>query len=345
MTPVRNRSMKSVQIVEYRQPFQYGDRNVPKLQPHEVLIEVKASGLCSTDIHLLEGRVDLGQLPRIPGHEIAGEIVDIGSEIVTWQTGQRITVAIDVSCGECVHCLTGQTQRCPFKQRIGFERDGGHAGYVAVPATNLVLLPDSVTYEEASILPDAVACMYHCLVAQGQLRVNQTVVILGVGGLGIHGVQIARLAGAEVIATSRRAHRLEAAKEFGAIPVNPVAEDLAKVVDDFTRGVGADVVADCIGTTTSIQEGLSLLRPGGRLLVIAYIDEMFQIPSIPLFSTEKEIIGCRGSTRQELVEVVDLVAQGKIRSIIGAEYSLSQIHQAVSCLEAGDVMGRIVLTR
>jgi len=345
MTPVRNRSMKSVQIVEYRQPFQYGDRNVPKLQPHEVLIEVKASGLCSTDIHLLEGRVDLGQLPRIPGHEIAGEIVDIGSEIVTWQTGQRITVAIDVSCGECVHCLTGQTQRCPFKQRIGFERDGGHAEYVAVPATNLVLLPDSVTYEEASILPDAVACMYHCLVAQGQLRVNQTVVILGVGGLGIHGVQIARLAGAEVIATSRRAHRLEAAKEFGAIPVNPVAEDLAKVVDDFTRGVGADVVADCIGTTTSIQEGLSLLRPGGRLLVIAYIDEMFQIPSIPLFSTEKEIIGCRGSTRQELVEVVDLVAQGKIRSIIGAEYSLSQIHQAVSCLEAGDVMGRIVLTR
>lgn len=345
MTPVRNRSMKSAQIVEYRQPFQYGDRNVPKLQPHEVLIEVKASGLCSTDIHLLEGRVDLGQLPRIPGHEIAGEIVDIGSEIVTWQTGQRITVTIDVSCGECVHCLTGQTQRCPFKQRIGFERDGGHAGYVAVPATNLVLLPDSVTYEEASILPDAVACMYHCLVAQGQLRVNQTVVILGVGGLGIHGVQIARLAGAEVIATSRRAHRLEAAKEFGAIPVNPVAEDLAKVVDDFTRGVGADVVADCIGTTTSIQEGLSLLRPGGRLLVIAYIDEMFQIPSIPLFSTEKEIIGCRGSTRQELVEVVDLVAQGKIRSIIGAEYSLSQIHQAVSCLEAGDVMGRIVLTR
>ncbi len=345
MTQPHSSSMQAVQIVEYRQPFEYGQRNVPTPQPNEVLIEVKASGLCSTDIHLLQGRVDLGQLPRIPGHETAGEIVELGSAVVGWQIGQRVTIAIDIACGECVHCLAGQTQRCPFKTRIGFERDGGHAGYVAVPAANLVLLPDNVSYQEASILPDALACMYHCLIAQGQLRVNQKLVILGVGGLGIHGVQIARLAGAEVVATSRRAHRLEAAQEFGAIPVNPIEDDLAKTVADFTRGVGADVVADCIGTIASIQEGLSLLRPGGKLLVIAYIDELFQVPSIPLFSLEKEIIGCRGSTKQELMKVVDLVAQGKLKSVVGAEYPLSQIHQAVARLEAGDVMGRIVLVR
>jgi D-arabinose 1-dehydrogenase-like Zn-dependent alcohol dehydrogenase len=127
--------------------------------------------------------------------------------------------------------------------------------------------------------------------------------------------------------------------------VNPIEDDLAKTVADFTRGVGADVVADCIGTIASIQEGLSLLRPGGKLLVIAYIDELFQVPSIPLFSLEKEIIGCRGSTKQELMKVVDLVAQGKLKSVVGAEYPLSQIHQAVARLEAGDVMGRIVLVR
>lgn len=337
--------MNAVQILNYRQPFHYGEYPLPRPHANEVLVEVKASGLCSTDLHLLEGRVNLGQLPRIPGHEIAGEIVELGADVGDWQVGQRVTVALDVTCKNCVHCLTGQTQRCPNKVRIGFERDGGHAQFVAVPADNLVSLPANLSYAEAAILPDAVACMYHCLIAQGKVGINQKVVILGVGGLGIHGVQIARLAGAEVLATSRRAHRLAIAREYGALPVNPLEKDLAQVVGDFTRGVGADVVADCVGTQDSIREGLSLLRPGGKLLVIAYIDEEFVLPSIPLFAAEKEVIGCRGSTRQELIDVVDLVAQGKIKAVIGAEYPLSQIHEAVACLNDGNMVGRIVLTR
>ena len=337
--------MKAVQILKYRDPFHYGEYPRPKLRAREVLVEVKASGLCSTDLHLLEGRVNLGPLPRIPGHETAGEIAELGPDVNDWEVGHRVTVAIDVTCRRCVHCLTGQTQRCPDKVRIGFERDGGHAQLVAVPADNLVALPDNLSHEEAAILPDAVACMYHCLIAQGKVGINQKVVILGVGGLGIHGVQIARLAGAEVLATSRREHRLQIAGDYGAIPVDPTRQDLAEAVHDFTQGAGADVVADCIGTQKSIQEGLHLLRPGGKLLVIAYIDEEFIIPSIPLFAPEKEIIGCRGSTRQELIEVVDLVARGNIKPIIGAEYPLSQIDQAVACLNAGEMVGRIVLTR
>lgn len=339
------KTMRAVAVTQYGTRLELIEAPVPTPKPDEVLIQVHASGLCSTDLHLLNGRQPLGSLPRILGHEIAGTIVALGSNVCTWQVDDRVIVAIDVICGGCVQCRTGQTQRCSFKTRIGFERDGGHAGYVAVPASNVVLLPNNISYEDASILPDALACMYHSLITQGQLRVNQRLVILGIGGLGIHGVQIARLAGAEVVATSRRAHRLQAAKEFGAISVNPIEEDLAKIVDDFTGGAGADVVADCIGTIASIQEGLSLLRPGGKLLVVAYIDEVFQVPSIPLFSLEKEIIGCRGSTKQDLIEVVNLVAQGELKSVIGAEYPLSQIHQAVALLEAGDVVGRIVLIR
>jgi len=337
--------MHAVQILNYRNPFHYGEYPRPEPRANEVLVEVKASGLCSTDLHLLEGRVDLGQLPRIPGHETAGEILELGPDVSGWEVGERVTVAIDVTCKSCVHCLTGQTQRCPNKVRIGFERNGGHAQFVAVPADNLVSLPDNLSYTEASILPDAVACMYHCLIAQGEVGINQKVVVLGVGGLGIHGVQIARLAGAEVLATSRRAHRLQIAREYGALPVDPTRQDLRRAVRDFTQGAGADVVADCIGTQASLRQGLDLLRPGGKLLVIAYIDEEFIVPSIPLFATEMEIIGCRGSTRQELIEVVDLVARGRLRSVIGAEYPLSKIDQAVACLNAGEMVGRIVLTR
>jgi propanol-preferring alcohol dehydrogenase len=230
-------------------------------------------------------------------------------------------------------------------QRIGFERDGGHAEYVAVPAANLISLPYALAYDAAAILPDAVACMYHTLVGQGNVGVGQKVLIHGVGGLGIHGVQIARLAGADVIATSRQPQRLKIAEQYGAIPVNTAAESLKLRVNDLTRGEGMDVVVDNIGTRASVREGLSLLRPGGKFLVVAYLDDTFEVPSIPLFKSEQEIIGCRGSSKQDLEEVVRLTGLGKLEPVIGAHYPLEEIASAVERLERGDLVGRIVLTR
>jgi 2-desacetyl-2-hydroxyethyl bacteriochlorophyllide A dehydrogenase len=287
----------------------------------------------------------LGRLPRILGHESAGEIVELGEGVTGWNAGDRVTIAVDVVCCKCRHCLTGQTQRCPSMQRIGFERDGGHAEYVAVPASNVISLPPTLAYDAAAILPDAVACMYHSLVGQGKVGIGQKVLILGVGGLGIHGVQIARLAGADVIATSRQPQRLKIAEQYGAIPVNTAAESLKHRVGDLTRGEGMDVVVDNIGTRASLREGLSLLRPGGKFLVVAYLDDTFEVPSIPLFKTEQEIIGCRGSSKQDLEEVVRLTGSGKLKPVVGAHYPLEEIAAAAERLERGDLVGRIVLTR
>lgn len=338
-------SMKAVQIIEYNRPFHYGDCPFPDLGPNEALVRVKASGLCLTDLHLSQGRQRIEPLPRIPGHESAGEISALGTEVKGWKTGQRVLVVIDVPCQTCFHCLTGQTQRCRSLKRIGFERDGGHADYVAVPASNLISIPDHLNYEDVATLPDAGATMYHSLISQGKVGINQKVVILGVGGIGIYGVQLARMAGAQVLATSRKEARLAMAKEHGAIPLNPLKENLREAIKEFTRGEGADLVADCIGSVESIQDGLAVLKPGGKLLVIAYIDDNFLIPSIPFFSTEKEIIGCRGCNRQELIATLDLVAQGKIKPVIGARYPLSRINEAAKKLEEGEVVGRIILTR
>jgi propanol-preferring alcohol dehydrogenase len=252
---------------------------------------------------------------------------------------------IDVSCGRCRYCLAGQTQRCVELKRIGFERDGGHTEYVAVPIQNLIELPETLSFQDACILPDATACMYHSLVSQGKITANQKVLILGCGGLGVHGIQIARLAGAEVAATSRRDHRLKEAARLGAVPINTDEEDLSDVIREFTKGQGLDLVADCIGTQASISQGFSLLRPGGKLLVIAYLDSTFKFPSLPLFSKEKEIIGCRGTNKLELVEVVELVAGGRLQSIIGATFPLGEFIQATEVLQRGDTVGRIVITR
>ncbi len=337
--------MRAIVINRYGGKLETTNRPAPHPCAGEVLVHVHASGLCSTDTHLLSGRQPLGELPRIVGHELAGEIIGLGEGVSEWRAGDRVTAAIDVTCGKCRHCRTGQTQRCIAMTRIGFERDGGHAEYVAVPTANLVTIPRELDYESAAILPDAVACMYHSLICQGQLGVGDKVLILGVGGLGIHGVQIARLAGAQVLATSRRPERLEIASEYGATPVNPAKESLPDVVEDFTQGEGVDLVVDNIGNRASVREGLELLRPGGKFLVVAYLDETFEVPSMPLFKTEQQIIGCRGSTKQDLIDVVRLVQQGRLKPVIGAHYPLDGIDSAVERLESGDLVGRIVLTR
>ena len=338
-------AMRAVVIAEYGGSLQATRRPVPWPGPGEVLVRVRASGLCSTDLHLLSGRQPLGELPRIVGHELAGDVVELGAGVTGWRAGDRVTAAIDVTCGRCRHCLAGDTQLCRSMKRIGFERDGGHADYVAVPAANLVALDDAISYEAAAILPDAVACMYHSLIHKGAVGIGQRVLILGVGGLGIHGVQIARCAGAEVMATSRQAQRLELAERYGAVGVNPAQESLEAAVARFTDGEGVDVVVDNVGNRASVLEGLKLLRPGGKFLVVAYLDETFEVPSIPLFKTELEIIGCRGSTRQDLIDVVRLVHTGKLTPILGASYALEQIGEAAARLESGDLVGRIWLTR
>jgi propanol-preferring alcohol dehydrogenase len=338
-------TMRAVVISRYGGSLEATTRPVPRPAPAEVLVRVRASGLCSTDLHLLSGRQPLGELPRIIGHELAGDIVEVGSGVTGWGQGNRVTASIDVICGRCRHCLSGNTQRCRAMTRIGFERDGGHADYVAVPAANLVALPADMAYEAAAILPDAVACMYHSLIHQGDIGIGQRVLILGVGGLGIHGVQIARSAGAEVIATSRRPHRLSLAERYGAIAVDTARGSLESTIAELTDGEGVDVVADNIGTRESVRQGLALLRPGGRFLVVAYLDETFEIPSLPFFKAEQQIIGCRGSTKQDLIDVVELVSTGRITPVLGASYPLGRIAEAVEHLESGDVPGRIWLNR
>jgi propanol-preferring alcohol dehydrogenase len=338
-------TMRALVVARYGGRPELAERPVPRPGPGEVLVRVRASGLCGTDLHLCSGRMPLGELPRILGHESAGDVAAVGEGATGWAVGDRVVLAIDVVCGRCRHCSEGQTQRCTTMQRIGFERDGGHAEYVAVPAANLIRLPDALPYEAAAILPDAVACMYHSLICRGRVRAGQTVLILGAGGLGIHGVQVARLAGATVIATSRRGDRLRLAELHGAVPVNPLTQVLAEVVIERTRGEGVDVVVDNVGTRESVREGLSLLCPGGRLLVVAYLDETFEVPAIPLFKPEREILGCRGASQQDLADVVRLVGAGKLCPVVGARYPLAEATAAVERLESGDVVGRIVLTR
>ena len=337
--------MRAIQIREYGTKFYLTETRIPDIGVNEVLVEVKASGLCLTDIHLLEGVQSVDPLPRVPGHENSGIISKVGSQVKGWRVGQRVVLGIDANCGRCEFCQRGQTELCIANQRVGFERDGGHADYVAVPAANLIELPDSISFDDACIIPDAIGCMYHSLVNLAGMRCGQKVAILGAGGLGLHGIQLVKLMGADVITTSRRTSRLEMAASMGAEVVDTGKEHIFDRVTKFTTGHGLDIVADCIGTKQSIREGLAMLKPGGTFLLLAYIDKELTFDSIPFFSKEKRILGCRGCTRLEIKQVIDLMAEGKLSSIIGARYPIEQFNEAAEELRQGHVVGRTVITR
>ncbi|MDP9364919.1 MAG: alcohol dehydrogenase catalytic domain-containing protein [Chloroflexota bacterium] len=312
--------------------------------PGEVLVRVGAAGLCSTDIHIWKGKLPTVTLPRITGHEGAGTVVEVGPAVEGIAVGDRVTISIYVTCDRCFHCRRGEENLCLHKVRIGFERDGSHAGLVSVPAQNVVHLPANVSLEEACILPDAVACMLHAIRTRGGVRAGDTVVILGgAGGLGMQGVQIARLCGARVVATSRRDDKLAAVAELAAIPVNPARHDLPGIVRELTEGRGVDVVIDNIGLPQSVDLAVSLLRRGGRAVVVGYQGEQFSGPFYDLVMGEKEIVGALAATKQDLRDAVTFVAEGRLRPVIAASYPLAAINDALSRLATMDVAGRIVL--
>ena len=312
--------------------------------PGEVLVKVRASGLCVSDIHIQDGKVGTVHLPYTPGHEMAGVIVAVGKGVDPARIGEHISAAIDIICGECEFCRTGRTNLCRSLVRIGFERDGSHEEYCVIPAKNAFKVDPTIPFEEITGIPDAVGCMYNGLKNQAKLGIGQTLLILGVGGLGMNAIQIAKLMGATVYATSRKADKLEVAKQMGADAVIDTSyEDLRTRVAELTNGRGVDVVLDNIGLEWSINEGVYMVRPGGKVLVCGYISEDFKVNYQEVMKFEKEILGMRGMTRQDMAEVVELVNQRKIVPYVYKTVPFEQINEALGLLRDGKTKGRVVL--
>lgn len=337
--------MKAAVISQFKQEIRVEDVATPEPGPGEVLVRVRASGLCGTDQHILDGRISTVRLPHIPGHEGAGEVAALGEGVTRFTLGQRVVAAIYVTCGRCYYCLTGQENMCEQAVRIGFERPGSHAEYMLVPAQNLFSIPENVSFETAAVTPDAVACMLHAIRQKAKVQAGQTVVILGgTGGLGMQGIQILKLMGVRVIIASRNDNRLAIAAELGADHlINVSTEDWVAAVRRLTRGRGADVVIDNVGLSETVDQAVSAVRRAGRVVVVGYLTDRFTASLITLFMNEIEVVGCRASTRQDLVDVLQWTAEGRITPYVSRTYALSEINQGLEDLAAGKFVGRSVL--
>ncbi|MBO0783081.1 MAG: alcohol dehydrogenase catalytic domain-containing protein [Ktedonobacteraceae bacterium] len=187
--------MKAIRLVEPLSPLQMHEIPVPTIGEGDVLVRVRAAGICHSDVHFRAGKVPVQPLPRTLGHEIAGVVEQVGSHVTTIKVGNRVCVHYVLSCGECCYCHMGNEQLCPQGSIIGSHVDGGYAEYVAVPERNAVHLPEEIPFEHGAILMCSSATAFHAL-HKSRLKSGETVAIFGVGGLGVSAIQLAYAFGA-----------------------------------------------------------------------------------------------------------------------------------------------------
>jgi len=290
------------------------DVPVPEPGPGEVLVRVMACGICLSDVHLLDGTLP-APLPEVtPGHEAAGVIERVGPGVPPhWQPGQRAVLFAGRVCGECPACAGGQFEQCTDTEIMGFNYDGAWAEFVVVPYVALAAFGDDLPFEQAAILADAVATPYAGLTERAGLRVGQSVGLWGIGGLGVHAVQIARLVGAApIIALDPLPAARERALALGADhALDPAADDIPGTIRELTGGL--DLAVDLVGANTVLAQAARCLGGGGRLLMIGVSMEPIALgPAVMFGMAGHSLLGHLGYRKRHLDELITLVRTGRL---------------------------------
>ena len=338
--------MRAMRLEQYNEPLVLREFPTPQPGLDEVLVRVAACGVCRTDVKILRGEISspIVNLPHTLGHEPAGEVVAVGSGVKGVNAGDHVVVYFYINCGHCEMCQKDRGNVCFDIKRLGFELPGAYADYLIVPANHVISIGD-LDYQLAAVLPDAVAVPYHAIRRQARVESGQDVLIVGVGGLGVHAIQIAKLEGARVIAADVDEVRLDLARRLGADEVvNVRAGDPSGQVKGLTDGVGADAVIEIVGTPESLAWTLPATKRGGRLIIVGYAPgRPWPLDTMAMHYNEWEVIGSRVETKAELVEVVGLVQTGKLKPVVTRTFSLEEANEALAEVAAGHVTGRCVL--
>lgn len=330
-------------VERFGQPLQLREIPTPRPAAGEVLVRVRAAGVCATDLKLRDGLLPTVRRPQIPGHEIAGEVVEVGPGVSSPVLGERVAVYAYVVCNTCRMCSAGRENLCEeMPRRLGFELPGGFAEYVAIPAANCLPAGPSVPFDELAIMADAVLSIFHAL-QMAEAVEGDWIAIIGVGGLGLHGVQLARQGGLRVVAVDRLPGRLELARELGAEAAVTEGEGWVEAVHEATGG-GVRTAINVVGSPQSLAESLSCLATGGKLLCVAYSPgHPFPADTFAMHLGELSIQGTRGGTRAEFHEIIRRRTEGRLRCIVDRRFPLEEVNEALALIGSADVVGRSVV--
>ncbi|MGZ4136564.1 MAG: alcohol dehydrogenase catalytic domain-containing protein [Actinomycetota bacterium] len=323
------------------------DVDDPRPGPGEVLVRIHAAGVCGTDLHILDGMIKPDPYPMTLGHEAAG-VVEAAGEGVGLAPGTAVAIYNKIYCGRCEQCLRGRTNICDNEpDQLGFNRDGGDAEYVVVPEQNAVRVPEGVDLATASVLTCAGMTAMHATRLSG-LRVGDTAVVDGIGGVGILVTQAAAHAGARVIAIADSNDKLDLAQRHGAS--GGVLVDTADGYDTvpdriraLTDGRGTDVFFELVGTTQTMTAGIRSLAKGGRFVSTGYTDQPIEIHPIEFILPETSLVSTVAATRLDLQDALALAAVGAMTVPIAARYPMDGIDEALGALRKRAVLGRQVL--
>ncbi|MBI4610878.1 MAG: alcohol dehydrogenase catalytic domain-containing protein [Candidatus Rokubacteria bacterium] len=265
--------MRAMLLHELAGPVKLGEVPVPEPGPNEVLIKVRATGVGLTVVIMKATPGLVTSYPRILGHELAGEVAETGSAVEGWRVGDRVTCHFYLTCKVCKWCRLGKETRCPnFKGYVGMACDGAYAEYLTLPAVNLCRIPATVSFLDACVAADAICTPYHACRAEAQIGPSDDVVIVGGGGgVGIHGVQMARLCGGRVIGVDLGDAKLQQMKACGADEViDATAGDWSERVLRLTEGKGVEAVIDFVASRRTLETSMKCLGRMGRLVIIGH---------------------------------------------------------------------------
>lgn len=337
--------MKAVVLREFGQSLVVEDVPDPHPGPQDVVIKVMACGIDGTDLKLLDGFGYTPELPFIMGHEPAGVVEEVGAEVTDFRPGDRVIPYIFLIPPDSAWYRAPREQLCPEMTGVIGVRNaaGGYAERLCVPARQLVRVPDEVSWQDAAVLCDAGLTAWHA-VDRAQISEGETLLVIGVGGVGSFVVQLAKLRGARVIAVEQSAAAEDWARSLGVDAVlrndeQPVAER----VRNLAGHGGADCVMDIVGSQATLNDGVDSLHVGGRLVVVGYTPDEYALSPKRLAQNELQLIGSRGGTHRDLTAMTELMADGKIQSIVTQTRPLEQANESLEALRQGAVLGRLVL--
>jgi propanol-preferring alcohol dehydrogenase len=340
--------MKAMILKGANRPFEMVDVPDPVAGPGEAVARVLACGSGLTIQHIKAGRIKAG-FPRIIGHEIAGEIVEIGAGVRGLAVGDAVTAYYYLNCGHCRWCLAMLEPLCSNSGgNVGRNCDGGYAQYIKLPAHIFIRLPQGLDHRahpaEIGVITDALATPYKVL-RRARVKAGETVAVFGAGGgVGIHQVMMAKWAKARVIAVDIARDKFDACRKAGADEVVDASScDAAQALLDLTHGDGVDVAIDYVSVTSTLEAGAKALGRRGRLVMLGGAGQPFRASSLDMLLKEQDLLGSRYVTRVEVLETLDLVARREVWPIVTDIRPLAEAEALHERLERGQVTGRAAL--
>ena len=324
----------------------YEDYRDPAPAAHEVIVRVRACALNQVDMLLLDGRFPPPEgLPHVNGCEVTGTVEAVGAGVSGVTGGQRVIVFPGFSCGSCEYCLEGERTVCVRYGYLGAHKDGGYAELVKVPAANLLLLPERISFEEGAALPLAALTAWHALIAQAEVKPGQTVLVQAAGsGVGSAAIQIARLCGARVITTVGSDDKIEFARSLGAEHVvNYRTQDFVEETKRWTGKRGVDAVIEHIGGETFERSLHALTRRGILVSIGSHDTHWGRLDLRHVYSKNLRILGTNLGSILELRTLLDYVAAGRLRPVIDRVFSLREARAAVQHLRERRNKGKVLL--